>query len=443
MKTKAKITSIFLAAVFMLIAVCPVFVTADENYTVSYNQTVFEVKKGDDVIIVASPNLPSKTTDIKYQWYVTTTGKFSEAVRLEGATESLFKVNTKTSGVYYYFCEVTATHNGKEITTLNHSNMSAVRVTVKNSLTIVPVGKDNVSIYSPDETIFLKVEVENSKNPSVSWYTCDEKGNTSSLIAIGSTLVVNGISKDKLGIPQYYACIATDSDGIDLHVFSCTLKDESMREEEEEEEKSESSGDEETQPPEETEDKDEYKFPFSDVKESDWFYNDVKTAHKNSLINGKSETEYFPDDNMTYAEAVKLACAIHQSNRDGKVTIPNGSTFWYSTYMDYALTNGIIEQDLSDKADEPISRKEYVYIFYKALPEEKFAEINSIAADSIPDVEAGKYYHRIYTFYRAGILTGSDENGTFFPDSNIKRSEVAAILTRMTDADARKNITLK
>ena len=34
-------------------------------------------------------------------------------------------------------------------------------------------------------------------------------------------------------------------------------------------------------------------------------------------------------------------------------------------------------------------------------------------------------------------------NGTFMPDSNIKRSEVAAILTRMSDKTARKNITLK
>ena len=67
------------------------------------------------------------------------------------------------------------------------------------------------------------------------------------------------------------------------------------------------------------------------------------------------------------------------------------------------------------------------------------------AVGAIPDVPfiSGNYVStRIYAFYRAGILTGSNEQGIFEPDSNIKRSEVAAILTRMFDSTARKSITL-
>lgn len=48
----------------------------------------------------------------------------------------------------------------------------------------------------------------------------------------------------------------------------------------------------------------------------------------------------------------------------------------------------------------------------------------------------------IYTFYRAGILTGSDKNGTFYPTNDIKRSEIAAILSRMYDKTARKTVSL-
>ena len=48
----------------------------------------------------------------------------------------------------------------------------------------------------------------------------------------------------------------------------------------------------------------------------------------------------------------------------------------------------------------------------------------------------------IYTFYRAGILTGSDKNGTFYPTNDIKRSEVAAILSRIYDKTARKTVSL-
>ena len=71
-------------------------------------------------------------------------------------------------------------------------------------------------------------------------------------------------------------------------------------------------------------------------------------------------------------------------------------------------------------------------------------EINTIADNTIPDVNlADKCADEIYTFYRAGILTGSDKQGSFKPDSTIVRSEVAAILVRMYDASMRRNFELK
>ena len=188
-----------------------------------------------------------------------------------------------------------------------------------------------------------------------------------------------------------------------------------------------------------------YVFPFTDVPSSEWYRKDVEIAHKNGLINGKTPTLYYPNDNMTVAEAVKLAACMHQFYHDGVVTLINGTGQWYSTFMEYALSKGIIETDLSGRADEKITRQEYVYIFYAALPMSEYTPINSIADNSIPDVTLSvwaKFAPRIYVFYRAGILTGSDAKGTFNPEANIKRSEVAAILTRMFDKTERKSITL-
>lgn len=48
----------------------------------------------------------------------------------------------------------------------------------------------------------------------------------------------------------------------------------------------------------------------------------------------------------------------------------------------------------------------------------------------------------IYAFYRAGILDGSLADGSFLPDSGIKRSEVAAIIVRMFDTSERRSVTL-
>jgi len=95
---------------------------------------------------------------------------------------------------------------------------------------------------------------------------------------------------------------------------------------------------------------------------------------------------------------------------------------------------------MSGIADDYISRQEYVYIFYDALPASEYTAINSVADNSIPDVPmslTSKYAQRIYTFYRAGILIGSDPQGTCKPEANILRSEVATILTRMFHPSAR------
>lgn len=182
--------------------------------------------------------------------------------------------------------------------------------------------------------------------------------------------------------------------------------------------------------------------PFGDVTQDDWFYNDVKTAYKNGLINGKGDL-YCPNDNMTYAEAVKLATCMHQLYFDKKVTLTNGTVNWYDTYVEYARANGIISYDITPKADQKIDRKEFVAIFHAALPEAEYTQINSVADNSIPDVSTeSTYSYQIYSFYRSGILTGSD-GGYFNPDNSILRSEVAAILTRMFDSSARRSITLE
>jgi len=184
--------------------------------------------------------------------------------------------------------------------------------------------------------------------------------------------------------------------------------------------------------------------PFEDVPEDAWYRKDVENAYKNGLINGKSEKRYAPKDNMTYAEAIKLACTIYQLYYDGEVTLTNGSDVWYSTYMDYALENRIVRTDYSSVANEYVTRKEFVNIFYGALPLKEFAKINNVEDNIIPDVKIGDAYSgEIYTFYRAGILTGNDVKGTFKPDSNISRSEVAAIVTRMLDSGARKKIDIR
>ena len=89
-----------------------------------------------------------------------------------------------------------------------------------------------------------------------------------------------------------------------------------------------------------------------------------------------------------------------------------------------------------------VTRAEFVHIFHAAADD--LREMNTVADNAIPDVKTGNAFAaKIYDFYRAGILTGSDVNGTFHPTDSIKRSEVATILIRMYDSSVRRSIILK
>ena len=176
-------------------------------------------------------------------------------------------------------------------------------------------------------------------------------------------------------------------------------------------------------------------FNFTDVKTSDWFYNDVKSAVEMGLVNGKSPATYAPNDNLTYAEAIKLAACMNQLYVDGKVTLTSGNP-WYKPYVDYCIDNEIIDKEYN--YTDVATRAGYMGIFAKALPDEGLEAINNVPDNSIPDVSSSKAYAAgVYKLYRAGILTGVDEAHNCNPLANIKRSEVAAILTRMMDESKR------
>ncbi len=177
-------------------------------------------------------------------------------------------------------------------------------------------------------------------------------------------------------------------------------------------------------------------FPFKDVEEGEWYYSSVKEAYELGLVNGKDSVDtYKPNENMSYAEAIKLAACMHQRYTTGSVTLTNGEP-WYQNYVDYCRTNGIISKEYSYTASA--TRVGYMEIFAKALPDEALEEINIIPKNSILDVPSDMAgAEGIYKLYKAGILAGADGLHNCNPNSNIKRSEVAAILSRMMDATKR------
>ena len=179
---------------------------------------------------------------------------------------------------------------------------------------------------------------------------------------------------------------------------------------------------------------------FEDVPANEWYAASVAEAYELGLFNGEAEHSFVPGGKLTTVEAVTLAARMHSIYYTGSEDFIIGRV-WYESYVQYALDNGIIDSRYDITSD--ITRARFADIFSRALPKAALPETGTVLDDIIPDVKSGdEYAGAIYLLYRAGILTGNDNQGTFFPDSTITRAEAAAIVTRMANPALRKSLTL-
>lgn len=188
---------------------------------------------------------------------------------------------------------------------------------------------------------------------------------------------------------------------------------------------------------------------FSDVPANQWYTDSIANAFELGLMVGNSDTTFNPHGDVSIAEAVTMAARIYSTYTTGSTSVadntasPAGSA-WYRHYFEYAYANGVISYAYYNcDATQKANRAQFAEIFANALPAEALVVINTVVDDAIPDVKMSeRYADYVYKLYRAGILSGSDTNGTFNPQTYITRAEAAAIVSRMAESDNRVSITL-
>lgn len=183
---------------------------------------------------------------------------------------------------------------------------------------------------------------------------------------------------------------------------------------------------------------------FIDVSADNWFCDNVSAAYEYELMNGKGDARFDPYAEITLAEAVTTAVRIYYIYFYGLPIyfddFEGGN--WYEPYVAYALENGIIEDDYPDY-NTPATRAQFSQILVNTIDVIDLEEVNIVEDGSIPDVPmTADYAEAVYLLYRAGVLSGSDGNGTFHPDDTITRAEAATIITRMIDLNLRQVVEL-
>ena len=177
---------------------------------------------------------------------------------------------------------------------------------------------------------------------------------------------------------------------------------------------------------------------FTDLEKGSWYEASVKDVYEFGLMKGDSDTTFSPNGTLTAAEGITVAVRIHQVLHGTELPANDGE--WYAPYVAYALQNGLMEKTMFSSMEQTITRAQMAELLADACGE--LPAVNTL--DSIPDVaKSAPYAEKLLMLYRAGILTGNDDYGTFAPDSSLLRCEIAAMIVRVADSTKRVSKTFK
>lgn len=180
---------------------------------------------------------------------------------------------------------------------------------------------------------------------------------------------------------------------------------------------------------------------FSDVPSYAWYASDVYDVQAYGILEGTGNGCFSPETTLTLAQAITMA-ARTDAYQQGKTIDSDGASPWYAPYVNYAAERGICDKgEFGTNYNEFCSRAVMAELFARVFP--KSTEDDRNVVEVLPDVDNTAENAAIFYLYRQGVLTGSDAQGTFYPDAAIKRSETAAILNRVLDPDKRKDVDFK
>lgn len=180
-----------------------------------------------------------------------------------------------------------------------------------------------------------------------------------------------------------------------------------------------------------------YNNEFYDISENDWFFNNVVASYEYGMLTGKSTNAFMPNDNISYAEVITLACRLHTKYKNISYDF-NGGNPWYEPFLLYAKNNGIISRSFPlSQAELPTTRADAINILIASIPRERLKNENPYIEKVYDMAENKKGYSAVLTAIKSGIINGKDANGSVYPDMPITRAEISAVLERIILPDKR------
>ena len=172
---------------------------------------------------------------------------------------------------------------------------------------------------------------------------------------------------------------------------------------------------------------------FSDVSESDWFYEPVCYLAERDILRGFEDGTFRPRDTLTEMQLMKL---MLKPFMPGEVEEPSGAQ-WWMPYAEFGLREGILTVEDLASLEEPASRLRAAVLLarlpllpdtedHPAEPDREgiLAQIEDLEEIPEEDLDA------VIAVYGAGIMQGYDD-GCFHGERTLTRAEGAAVILRL------------
>ena len=170
---------------------------------------------------------------------------------------------------------------------------------------------------------------------------------------------------------------------------------------------------------------------FTDIKPTDWFYNDVVQAQKEGLVQGIGAGKYAPNKTISYAEYITVLVRVLGLD----VTDELKGNHWASQYMHAAVKAGILTQEelIDLNYDKGITRQDMIKYTCKALGVKPIKTTETIFNDlkDKNDEEVGLINTAFEEYLTEGVGRTPEGLRIFGYDRQSNRAELATMALRI------------
>ena len=181
--------------------------------------------------------------------------------------------------------------------------------------------------------------------------------------------------------------------------------------------------------------------PFTDVKEGDWFYEEVLYAYENGLMNGVGDNRFAPNSATTRGMLVTILYRL-----EGEPAVTGEAGFddvaagqWYTDAVIWAAANDIVNGigDNQFGPENTLTREQLVTMLYRYAQNKGYDVTASADLSGYPDAgQIQSWAQEAMTWAVAeGIVEGMD--GNLNPAGHATRAQIATILMRFCEGVAK------